>query len=38
MTIGGSYLSLSKLEIGDELIIYGSYDSGEFDADVVIRK
>jgi hypothetical protein len=38
MTIGGSYLSLSKLEIGDELILYGAYDSGEFDADLVIRK
>lgn len=38
MTVEGSYLSLSKLVIGDDLILYGSYDGGEFDANLVIRK
>jgi len=38
MSSTGTTLALTKLAIDDELTIYGAYDSGEFDATIIIRK
>ncbi|MPN19256.1 hypothetical protein SDC9_166623 [bioreactor metagenome] len=38
VSAAGGSLSLSKLAIGDELIVYGAYSAGTFNATVVIRK